>query len=323
MKNIIMFNTATGSQNMGDYIICESAEREMNFLLKDNFVVNYATHTPIVHNYQQFRKNPIVKFSDSADYKFIEGTNILQYNMIRPWANLNINLFNTRPYKDVILIGAGVNPNTEKMNAYTSFLFKKILNKNYYHSVRDEKAKAKLEELGLNVINTGCPTLWMLTEEHCKKIPTKKSKKVIFTLTDYCMDIEKDQQLIDLLNKNYEEVYFWVQGSEDLEYFNSFKNVENIHIVGPNLPEYKKVLQSGDIDYIGTRLHAGVYAMQNFVRSIILIVDNRARDMKKSYNLPAIERDSINQLDELINSDFSTNVEIDQDSINLWKSQFK
>lgn len=323
MKKIILFNTSCGSQNMGDYIICESVERELNKILKNNFIVNYATHTPIIHFYQAFNKNPIMNFCNIADFKFLEGTNILQFNMIRPWANLNTNLFNLKPLKNTILVGAGINPNSKKMNLYTRILYKKILNKEYIHSTRDENTKRVLESLGLKAINTGCATMWMLTPEFCKEITTKKGENVIFTLTDYCKDKEKDQKLIDILNKNYKKVYFWIQGSEDLEYLNELKNIDKVNLVGPNLNEYRKILKNGNIDYIGTRLHAGIFAMQNKCRSIILVVDNRARDISANYNVNNIERSDIDKLDKIINNDIITDIKLDEEAIKRWKEQFK
>ena len=130
--------------------------------------------------------------------------------------------------------------------------------------------------------------------------------------------------LIDILNKNYENVYFWIQGSEDIDYLNTLKNIENIILIGPNIESYEKILKNGNIDYVGTRLHAGIFAIQNYVRSIIIIVDNRARDIKKSNNIIAIERKEIsNSLETLLNSDFKTNILINEDAINIWKSQFR
>lgn len=323
MKKNIIFDTSSGSQNIGDYIICESVERELNDILKNDFLVKYATHTPVSHFYQNFSKNSIYKYCKEASYKFVAGSNILQYRMIRPWANWNINIFNCKPYKNCILVGAGVNPNRKSMDLYTKMLYRNILSKEYIHSVRDEKTKKILEMLGLKAINTGCPTLWGLSEDFCRNIPKEKSENVIFTLTDYCKDKEKDQQLIDILKKNYKEIYFWVQGSEDLEYFEKLKNTENIKIVGPSLKEYKKILETDNIEYVGTRLHAGIYAMQHKKRAIIIIIDNRAKDMKEIYNLVAIDRNNINEIESMINSKIITNIKINESSILEWKKQFK
>lgn len=199
----------------------------------------------------------------------------------------------------------------------------KIFSKKYIHSVRDERTKKILENLGFQAINTGCPTLWSLTPEFCKQIPTDKADNVVFTLTFYDKDPKNDQKLIDILKENYNKVYFWVQGSEDYEYFKTFKNIEQIEIVSPALDSYRKILQQENIEYVGTRLHAGIFAMKNKKRSIILSVDNRAQDMSVTYQLNTILREQIDTLPAMLHSSFQTNVHIDQEKIQQWKDQFK
>ena len=77
------------------------------------------------------------------------------------------------------------------------------------------------------------------------------------------------------------------------------------------------------VDYVGTRLHAGIYALRHKVRSIIIAIDNRARDMSKTYSLNTIDRNNIDELSKMINSDFKTNIKINTKEIEKWKSQFK
>ena len=324
MRKNILFDTSIGSQNMGDYIICDSAEKELNNILEGDFLVKCPTHTPVLHSYQKISVNPLYKYCKDATYKFVEGTNIMQLSMIlRAWTIWNINIFNCKPYENCILVGVGIHPNRKNMDWYTKLLYKKILSKHYIHSTRDERTKKLLEDLGLKAINTGCPTLWRLNKEFCKDIPSEKAENVVFTLTDYCKDKEKDQELINILVKSYKKVYFWIQGSEDFEYFNSFENIKNIELINPNLPSYEKILKQGNIDYVGTRLHAGIYAMQHKIRSIIIAIDNRTRDMKKNYNLNSIEREDISMLDEIINSEILTDIQINEMAISQWKNQFK
>lgn len=323
MRKNILFDTSIGSQNMGDYIICDSAEKELSNILEGDFLVKCPTHTPILHCYQKISINPLYRYCKDATYKFVEGTNIMQLSMIlRPWTNWNINIFNCKPYENCILVGAGIHPNREYMDLYTKLLYKKILSKQYIHSTRDERTKRLLNKLGFKAINTGCPTLWRLNKEFCKDIPSEKAEKVIFTLTDYRKNREKDQELINILVKSYKKVYFWIQGSEDFEYFNSFENIKNIELINPNLASYEKILKQRNIDYVGTRLHAGIYAMQHKVRSIIIAVDNRSLDMKETYNINIIERNSINNLSEMINSKITTNLKINEKAILEWKKQF-
>lgn len=322
MKKVIMFDTSYGSQNLGDYIINEAITEQMDYLLKDSFVIRYATHTPINKFWQNFKENQISKACSNADYKFLCGSNLFKYNLKTLTPVFNINIFDTKCYQNSISLGCGVAINSDKINAYTKYIYKHILSKEYIHSTRDDNTVKFLEELGFKAINTGCPTLWGLTKEKCKKIPTKKSDKVVFTLTDYNRAINEDQKLVDILNKNYKKVYFWTQGSNDLEHFKNLKNTETIEIISPNIKAYTKILDGHDVDYIGTRLHAGIYAMNHLARSIILAIDNRTRDMKNSYKLNSIERTNIDKLEELINSEFETKIEINEENINKWKNQF-
>lgn len=323
MKKIVFFDTSYGTQNMGDFIINRAISEELSYLMENKFVVRYGTHNPILRWTQSLKKNSISKYCAEADYKFICGTNLLNSNLNHIIPNFNINLYDAKNYAGAVLIGCGCGNNKGRTNLRTRLIYKKALSHDFIHSVRDARAERFVRDLGLDVINTGCPTLWKLTKVFCGQIPQEKAKSVVFTLTDYCKDHTKDQQLINILKANYEKVFFWVQGSEDFDYLKSFNSVDGIELIFPNLDAYEKVLKSGEIDYVGTRLHAGIFAMRHKVRSIILVVDNRARDMKRTYNLPAIERNDINKLERLINSLFVTDVKIDEKKIAKWKAQFE
>lgn len=324
MKKITIFDTSIGSRNVGDQIINKLFEKQMKEILEESFTVKFPTHCPITHFYQNTRFCRYYKYIDDSIYKFIVGTNIIHNNLFHPWPTWNINIFNYRPYKNSILVAAGLSTDKFKINFYTKYLLRHIFSKDICHSTRDEKSKIELEKLGFKAINTGCVTMWGLTQKHCNEIKNEKSDKVIFTLTDYKRDIEKDQQLIDMLNENYKDVYFWIQGDEDYEYMKQMKNIERINIIGPQLKLYEEILEKGNIDYIGTRLHAGLLALNYKVRTIIIIVDNRARDIKETYNLVAVERKDIDkELKKIINSSFKTQININEENIKIWKKQFK
>lgn len=326
MKNVILFDTAVGTLNHGDEIIMESLLKNADDILRGNNVYHYPTHTPCFHFYQQTKRNGRFTFVRDADYKFICGTNILNNKIIHPLSFWNVNIFNCKCYKNSVAVGVGVSgfkPGSDKLSFYSKLLFSKILSKKYIHSARDERTKRIIESIcgKGSAINTGCPTTWGLTKEHCAQIPKSKQDKVVFTLTDYSRNKVNDQRLIDILTQSYKEVYFWPQGSKDLIYFEAFKNIDKIKVLSPSVREYSKLLSEGSIDYVGTRLHAGIFAMQHKVRSIILIVDNRAKDMADTYNINTIPRDS-ESLADMINSDFETKININEDAINQWKSQF-
>ena len=75
---------------------------------------------------------------------------------------------------------------------------------------------------------------------------------------------------------------------------------------------------------MGTRLHAGIHALNRKVRSLILAVDNRATEMGHDFNLPVVQRNiSSEQLKKLIMEDRETKVIIDEKAIDKWKAQFQ
>lgn len=323
MKNIVLFDTSVGSLNQGDNIIMKSIRENMKDILDCNFVITMPTHTPCFYPFQEKNENKRFSFTANSDYKFICGTNMINYNMKEKWPNWNTYVWNCKEYANSILLGVGTTGigADGEVSVHTKKALEKILSKEYIHSTRDEKTKMTLEKLGYKALNTGCPTTWYLTKEFCKQIETKKSDKVVFTLTDYLTDEKYDQLLIDKLVDNYKMVYFWPQGSGDYAYFKSLKNTEKIQVISPNIYAYSEVLQQG-VDYIGTRLHAGIFAMQHKVRAFILAVDNRAQDMAMTFGINSILRDELENLQTLVEKEHITQVNIHEAEIQQWKNQF-
>ena len=313
----VLFDPSISSLNIGDHIISEAVQRGVSHVLDDSFVINVSTHLPISRMYMRHLK--------SADYKFVCGSNLLRGKMNRIFRQWDIRIDQIDLLKNSILIGVGWWQYGDEPNLYTKILYRQILSKKYKHSVRDSYTKQKLNEIGIeNVLNTSCPTMWALTKEHCEQIPTKKSKSVVFTITDYNKNKEKDKVFIDLLISNYEKVYFFPQGIGDLSYLYSL-NVDLSHIikVKPSLSSFDDCLSQKDIEYIGTRLHGGIRALQHKRRSIIIGIDNRAIEKKNSFNLNVVERERAEILEELITNEFASEIKIPQNEIEEWKYQFR
>lgn len=87
---------------------------------------------------------------------------------------------------------------------------------------------------------------------------------------------------------------------------------------------WKKVLSVTDLDYIGSRLHGGMYALQHKKRAIVISIDYRASNMLIDSNI-VIDRknSSAEDLENIINSRFGTRMEIPLDDIAKWKAQFE
>ena len=325
MKRTLILDTSITTFNKGDEIIMECTRKELAPLLEKSFEITLPTHVSPFHWYQVLRNSLYVQQIASCDYKFVGGSNVLVPNLLTHFPQWNINLFNYQPMKGCVLVGVGAGAGAEgKLDKYTTYLYKHLLSREYYHSVRDERSKQYVERLGLKAINTGCVTMWMLTPEFCKKIPTQKADKVVFTITASRSPkmIEKTRQMIEVLKRNYHELTFWPQGIDDLDQFNSFNGVESIRVLPSSKQAYDFYLTNNDTDYVGTRLHGGVYAMRHMRRAIIIAIDERARSIHESNNLNCIRMDQMDALDAYVNQSIKTDVQMNHESIRKWKKQF-
>lgn len=86
--------------------------------------------------------------------------------------------------------------------------------------------------------------------------------------------------------------------------------------------KYDEVLKE-DVDYIGTRLHGGIKALNAGRRSLIIAVDNRAIEISKDTGLPVIGRDEFKtMLENKINDSIQPKIVLPTDNIVAWKNQF-
>lgn len=321
MKNILILDTSCGSLNKGDEIIMECVRKELNFVLKDNFELNLPTHIASFHWYQVARRLARIRTYEDCKFKFVGGTNLLVKNMFTYYPQWNINLMNCRPFTGSVLVGVGAGAG-ESSNLYTRLLYRKILSHEYTHSVRDERSKEYVESLGLKAINTGCVTMWIFTPDFCRQIPVQKENNVVFTLTATNKADPKDQILIDILLKMYQNVYFWPQGHADYAYLRSMKRTESIHVIQATKKAYDHFLRNHRTDYVGTRLHGGIYAMRHQKRAVILAIDERALGIHQSNHLNCITKERIGELEDYLAGSIVTDVKMPFDRISLWKKQF-
>lgn len=323
MKKILLLDTSIATFNIGDEIINDSIKQNWPELFLKNYIATYPVHTPPYSWWQQLFFSKKYTNLQNVDYKFLCGTNSLYTNMFRPFPGWNIYPWNSTFLKNTILLGVGAGINSKKVNFYTQKMYRKVLSKDYIHSVRDSYTEDLLNSLGYKAINTGCPTLWGLTSDFCKGIPMEKADNVLFTLTGKQPDFNNDKLMIEILSKNYKELYFWPQTISDLDYLNSLGDFR-YNLVAPNLSAYDDILTQ-NIDYVGSRLHGGIRALQHAKRSLIISIDYRAENMGSNYSLPILKREDIAvNLEALINTSRKTEINgLDFSAINKWKSQFE
>ena len=274
-KYVALLDPSICSPNLGDQIIVDSVQKILDDIFQNLFLIKIQT--------QDVLSKTSYRYLENSDIKIIGGTNLLSSNM-NYYNQWKINLWDSLFIRDVILMGVGWWQYQNKPNLYTKILYHRVLHKGYLHSVRDNYTKRQLESIGINnVVNTACPTMWSLTDEHCEDIPKRKSDSVLVTFTEYNQNQEYDSNLIELLREKYSNIYFWTQQPKDYKYMYSIYGNKAIY-VQPSLQALDQVLTL-ELDYIGTRLHAGVRALQNKKRTLILAVDNRAIEIYKDTSL--------------------------------------
>lgn len=328
MKKLVIFDTALGTSNVGDEIIFDSIRRGMAEVFDENFSLRLATHVNNFSMKQMMRKNSKIRYFQDADLKFICGTNLIAQRRLGK-VNSQWQLYpsNLPIYRNCVLIGAGTTQSTEKCDAYARFLYGKVLSRQYAHSVRDELTKRIVESFGCRAINTGCPTLWPLTPEHCAAIPTGKGGECVMSVSGYPdqQDEKRDRIMLGILRANYSKVWAWIQTTEDDSYL---ARLESSLGLPPfprvcSLVRFREILRSGGVDYVGTRLHGGVFALQNGCRSLIISIDHRAQGFHETNNLPILDRREVESgLERAINGALVTDIKINQKAIAAFKSQF-
>lgn len=315
MKRIVILDTWTNNANLGNKIIAESVYQAIAEIFPDDFIYQVSALESIRAGKDMLEK---------ADLIFLSGTNQLSSDMDKTseWCAEPTESF---WQNKVVFVGVGWWQYQDfDPNEYTRSLLEKTLSKEYHHSVRDSYTALKLEKLGFRVYNTGCPTLWNLTTQHCNSIPRHKSENVVLTFTEYNRHPESDRLLFDILKKNYSKIFFWPQQYIDRYYAEEICGHE-IEIIPPRIEAFDEFLKLEDVDYVGNRLHAGIRAMQQGRRSIVISIDNRAAEISKDFGLQIVLRQNVeSQLEYIINSDWETCINIDlRAEVGLWKKQFQ
>jgi polysaccharide pyruvyl transferase WcaK-like protein len=312
--SIALFNPSIVSDNLGDQIIIDAVGKEIASIFPNKQIINIPTQERI--------GGISINKSKRAAQRIVGGTNLLSSHMLQ-YKQWQIGLWQTLSLGDLTLMGVGWWQYQKNPDYYTRTVLKRVLSKRNVHSVRDEYTRQKLAAIGINnVVNTGCPTMWQLTAAHCREIPVVKSRTVVFTLTDYSKSPESDAAFIKLLRNQYDNIHFWPQGAGDLDYFRNL-GVAGVRTIQPSLAAYDDFLRDhGMVDFVGTRLHGGVRALQARRRALILAVDNRAVEISKNTNLAVIDRHEAGAIKKWILEPQETKIGMNFEAIRQWREQF-
>lgn len=309
-NSIVLLNTEIGSDNLGDCVIMRHCREELKKIFPSYDFHEVASHLPA----SQEDMNMLMK----AKAVIVCGTNFLSARMELKsvWKYTD----GMRYIPNLVLMGVGAGGYGE-FSPYTKVFLRHLLRNSFPHSVRDEYTLKQLNSIGIyNVLNTNCVTLWGGVSHLCDSIPQIKSDSVIFTVTGYYNDIQHDAMLIKILRRNYKTLYFWPQGATDLDYLKANFDLKNVVILERTLEAYESCLKAEKVDYVGSRLHGGIHAIYHKRRTIILSVDNRAREIGRDTNVPVLEMASINEsLEEKIRATWKTEIHVNERVIEQWE----
>lgn len=312
-----LYSVDVTSPNIGDQVISRAVHRELRLIFGESTeIVAIPSH--------QFPNRNSLQLLEDAEYIFVGGSNLLWFRRWFP-TSWKIGPFGLAYYRNLILLGVGWGSYDIKANAYGKWICSVILSQNHTHSVRDSFTRGIADhDLQLpKVSNTACPTMWRLTEDLVRSIHRHKGDECIFSLTDYSKDPHLDSQLIKDLTALYNgRILFWPQGNGDLDYCKSLGYTGRV--IDRSLSSLVSILSSGtQLDYVGTRLHAGILCLEHRVRSLIISIDNRAQEIAADTGLPVVARNDRAGLLNWVNGDAVTCVRLPVNEIALWRQQFR
>ncbi|WP_176475174.1 polysaccharide pyruvyl transferase family protein [Dietzia natronolimnaea] len=268
---IVVFDPALENVNAGDEIISTSVQSIPGLAVGD--AERLTTH-------RLLRKDERRLVSE-ADLVVLSGTNAISSRMerFRQWLidpDLAIRMRNK-----LLLVGVGWWQYQDEPNLYTRNLLRIILTDKLTHSTRDAYTNKRITALGFSSLMTGCPTMWNL-EERAQR-PLGRNDRAVITITDYKRsDPEADRRWISVVKEKYSEVGIVGMGPGDGSYFREL-GIPDVVWKGAGVSSLDAALPGAD--FVGTRLHAGVRALQCGQPALILAVDNRAFEISKDSGL--------------------------------------
>ncbi len=313
VQKIAILDTSVTSLNLGDQIIMDAARAVLGELFPAAFFVSLPTHEFLLwESYRVLR---------DCDYVFVCGSNLLKSRML--WRNQwKISPLDFLMRRNCLLLGCGWWHYQRPPDLYSRFMLRRILCGRHRHSVRDAYSGRQLQAAGIDaVLNTACVSMWPLTAGHCAAIPHERAPRVMTTLTGYAADAAHDRAFIQLLRRHYSEVLLWPQQPEDVAYCASLDQA-GVRLIRPNLAEFTDFLRNSHVDYVGTRLHGGIRALQLGKRALILAVDNRAVEIGADTQLPVVARRDTAAIERWIKTPAPTRIALPAEAIAAWRTQF-
>ena len=313
-NHICLLNPSISTSNIGDDIIVESCTKVLAEMFPDNQLISIPTQDVIGKQSRNLLKN--------SKANIILGTNILSSNLLK-YRQLRWKFIDLIRKYSLITMGVGWWQYQDNVDLPSRIIYRRLLNKSCLLSTRDNYTKKMLEAIGFsNVINTGCPTMWDIPR-NINYTPKNYFEKSVLTFTDYNKSFKED---ISILRKAYsisKEVFFFPQAPTDLSYLKSLVNSTDLplpKIINATTFSLKKFFEDENCCYVGTRLHAGLFAARFKIPCLIIAIDNRVKEIFDDCKLDYLVRKDKNFINEIENK-FPKVLKpnLDFDAINNWK----
>lgn len=312
-----LLDTSVASDNIGDEIIARHLRAQIEAAFPEAYVTTSASHDGL----GRFGRRQV----EAADSVFLLGTNALSAKWSSRGGLLPMSRADVRALEGkLVLFGVGANRAwTGRADRRQIRRLARILSPRFTHSVRDGSAEKIVEAAGRRALNGSCPTIWTLPRQQAFA-PTRPDH-VIFSLTAYRADRAADARFLDWLQGRYTRFSFWAQQIEDIAYLDSFANRPAAQRIAPNLAAYDRALADpAPLDVIGSRLHGGIQGLHAGRRSVILAVDNRAREIGALTQIPVVDRaEAPDRLDALLDAPIQIDLTASHDLVPRFFSQFE
>jgi polysaccharide pyruvyl transferase WcaK-like protein len=304
---VLVFDPALENVNAGDEIISRSIQT-LGLPNMEN-AIRLTTHRPL--------KLSERRLVSQADYVILGGTNALSSHMerFRQWLIDPDLAFRMR--RKLILLGVGWWQYQEEPCRYTRTLFKQVFARDVPQAARDRYTADRLNALGHTTLMTSCPTMWRLPEE---QRAVGLSNSVVVTVTDYQRDVPVDRRWLDAVYSRYDNVRLVGMGPLDGAYMFEELNLPRKDWSGFGVDSLDAAVT--DADFIGTRLHGGVRALQLGRPSVILACDNRAAEISRTTRLAVVDRRKPDEIMRVLSGEVQKHLQLPLAAISAWTEAF-
>jgi Polysaccharide pyruvyl transferase len=278
------------SDNLGDVVIFRAIARCLELLFPGEEICRISSHQPLEESHYERIKAGRILFLGGSN---LLSSDVLAYNQWNFTAQRSD--YDSPRFQDGVLFGIGWWQYQDPPTLFTSDFYRRILSDCGLHSVRDNYTAGRLREAGIpNVVSTGCPSMWSLDGVVSDRAGGW-SEDCLVTITDYYPNAPDDERFLRLVLDHFRgTVFLFPQGTGDLDYIRTLpvfiKESRRFHVLDHSLEKLEAFLDTHRVNYVGTRLHGGITALNNGVPSLILAVDNRATEMSRSFGLPVVKR---------------------------------